>query len=247
MNDGQSAFRLENKTVAIVGAGGGLGTACVRLCRASGARIVPCGRNAERLLPLAEAGLEPAVVDMQLPEAFETWATALPMLDGLVFASGIALSRPFSMTDASHWEQIMQVNVTGPMLASRAVLRAKRLNRGGSVVFIGSIAALRGAVGYTAYSASKGALLAGTRGLALELAPKGFRANVLSPGLIATPMVIELARQQTQVEANRYNARYPLGPGTPEDVAQAVRFLVSDASRWMTGQNLVLDGGVTLA
>lgn len=247
MNDRQSAFHLAGKTVAIVGAGGGLGTACLRLCRAAGARILPCGRNAERLRPLAEAGLEPAVVDMQLPEAFATWAAALPMLDGLVFASGMALSRPFSMTDASHWEQIMQVNVTGPMLASRAVLRAKRLNRGGSVVFIGSIAALRGAVGYTAYAASKGALSSCVRALALELAPLGLRVNLVSPGLITTRMTEALAYQQNKADTDRYASRYPLGPGSPADVANSIRFLLSDASRWMTGQNVVVDGGVTLA
>lgn len=247
MSDAKDAFCLTGKTVAIVGASGGLGTACVQTCREAGARVLSCGRNAERLRPLAETGAEPAILDMELPESFAAWAAALPALDGLVFAAGIALSRPFSMTEASHWEQITRVNVSGPMLALRAILRAKKISQGGTVVFIGSIAALRGAVGYTAYAACKGALVAGVRALALELAPQGLRANVVSPGLITTPMTEALAHQQTKAESDRYASRYPLGPGNPADVAHAVRFLLSDASRWMTGQNIVMDGGVTLA
>ena len=242
----RNVFNLAGKTVAVIGASGGIGTACVEGCRCAGAKVLPCGRNPEILQTLTELGLPVGVLDLEQPTGFETWASVLPALDGAVFAAGVAMVRPFSMTDSVHWEHVMRVNVQGPMLALRALLRARKLNLGASVVFVGSIAAWRGSVGYTTYSASKGALLSGVRSLALELAPMGLRANIISPGLIKTKMTEELARQQADGETRRYAQRYPLGPGAPEDVAHAAVYLLAEASRWMTGQDLIIDGGVTL-
>lgn len=233
------------RVVAVVGASGAIGRACVQELTALGATAVLCCRDPQKL-PAVAGRSAVVVVDLEKPETFAVAAQQLPSLDGLVFAAGVALVRPFTLTDAPALRRVLAVNLEGPLLLLREIMRARRLQPRSSVVFIGSIAAHRGTPGYTAYSASKGALVSAVRGLALEAAGAGIRVNVISPGLVQTAMADDLAGQMTAEQAKAYAASYPLGLGRAEDVARGATFLLSSAARWMTGADLVMDGGSTL-
>lgn len=235
-----AAGRLDGATVLVVGAKGGVGQACVERASQAGARTIGTSRGA------TEAD-DSRTLDLLAPDSFERFAGELPDLNGVVLAAGVTLVRPFTMLSAADWHRILAVNLEGPMLLCRALLRARKIRAGGSVVFIGSIAAHRGAAGYTAYAASKAALGGAVRGLALEAARLKVRVNLISPGLIAAGMAGEVEQPLTEAQKAEYAARYPLGLGSPEDVANGVLFLLSPASRWMTGADMVMDGGATLA
>lgn len=238
-------FAFSGRTVAVVGASGGIGGACFDRLQQEGANVIACGRNSEKLSTLASTNCV-QLVDIRSPESLASWAAALPALDGVVFASGISLVRPLHLLSSDALADLLQVNVSGPLLAVKELLRGRKLKRGAAVVFIGSIAANRGSVGYTAYSASKGALSAAARPLALELASQGVRVNVVEPGLVETEMASEARRTESIVATASYASRYPLGPGLPMDVAAVVAFLCAPGSRWITGATFVVDGGVSL-
>jgi len=238
-------FDFSGRTVAVVGATGGIGGACFERLRQEGATVIACGRSPEKLGALAGASCV-RLVDVTLPESLASWAAALPALDGVVFASGVSLVRPLHLLSFAALADLLQVNVSGPLLAVKELVRRRKLKRGAAVVFIGSIAANRGSVGYAAYSASKGALSAAARPLALELASQGVRVNVVEPGLIETGMAAKARGTESTDETAAYASRYPLGPGLPMDVAAAVAFLCAPGSRWITGATLVVDGGVSV-
>jgi NAD(P)-dependent dehydrogenase (short-subunit alcohol dehydrogenase family) len=237
----QAAGRLDGLTVLVVGAKGSIGRACAERATQAGARVIGTGRSAT-----AAAG-DLRTLDLLAPERFDDLAKELPDLDGVVLAAGVTLVRPFTMLADSDWRRILAINLEGPMLLCRSLLRARRIRTGGSIVFVGSIAAHRGAAGYAAYAASKAAIGGAVRGLALELSRLKVRVNMISPGLITAGMAGEVEHPLTEAQKSEYAARYPLGLGSPGDVANGVLFLLSPASRWMTGADMVMDGGATLA
>ncbi|AEV15147.1 MAG: SDR family oxidoreductase [Thermus sp.] len=235
--------RLEGKVILVTGAAHGIGRAALERFAAEGAHLVAVDREEEALLEAvaaleAEALAVPA--DLADPQGVEgAFAEALEefgRLDGVAHFAGVAhaaLSWKLSLAD---WERVLGVNLTGSFLVAR---KAGEVMQGGSLVLTGSVAAL-GALGLAHYAASKAALLGLVRTLALELAPKGIRVNLLVPGLIETRMTAglpEWSRAQ-EVEASPLKR-----PGRPEEVAQAALFLLSEESGFITGQALFVDGG----
>jgi NAD(P)-dependent dehydrogenase (short-subunit alcohol dehydrogenase family) len=140
----------------------------------------------------------------------------------------------------------LNVNTVGPLLLIRDLLRKKKLNPGASIVWLSSVASARGAAGYAAYAASKAGLEASARCLALELAPKGMRVNCIAPGMIETEMAASAAERISGEALAAHLKAYPLGAGQPADVAAAASFLLSEASRWVTGVTLPVDGGFSI-
>jgi len=170
----------------------------------------------------------------------------LPVLQGVVLNAGIDKKVPVRYLKLDDLNQLLETNTTAPIMLLKLLLRHRRLDRNASVVFISSVAALgAAAVGNAAYAASKGAISSFVSVAALELAPKGIRVNAVCPGMVRTPMTEALLSDGQDAEKIEH---YPLKRlGEPTDVAWAAMYLLSDAASWVTGTNLVVDGGLTLA
>ena len=236
--------RLSGKTILVTGAASGIGRAALDLFAREGASLVAVDRE-ERLLAEAVAALEAeaiaVVADVSDPKAVEAvFAEALEefgRLHGVAHFAGVAHSALSWNLPLEAWEKVLRVNLTGSFLVARKA--GEVLEEGGSLVLTGSVAGL-GAFGLAHYAAGKLGVVGLARTLALELARKGVRVNVLLPGLIQTPLTAGLPPWAWEQEVGAS----PLGrAGRPEEVAQAALFLLSEESAYITGQALYVDGG----
>lgn len=242
----QNPFHLHGKTVLVTGASSGIGRAVAVECARVGARLVISGRNQERLdetMAMMNAvgdGAHAAFVADVTDEAqLDQLVAAAGEIDGVVHCAGIDGVTPVRMVRSSFMHAVMDANFMAPLMLTQKLLYKKSLRNGASIVFLSSIAAHTGTVGVGPYSATKGALEGVMRCLALEIAPRGMRANALAPGLVDTPLVNKV-RDWLDEKAKMY----PLGLGRPEDVAYAAIYLLADVSRKVTGTRLHLDGGI---
>ena len=243
-------FSLENKKILVTGASSGIGKAIAIECSKMGAEVIITGRNEQRLAETYEQleGRHPAyiVADLTKEEDIERLVAGTENLNGLVNCAGLTIPKPFKFLQESDIETVMTVNFNAPLLLTQRLVKKKKLEKGGSVVFISSISGTK--VSYIAgsiYSASKGAINGLCKGLALELAPQQIRVNTVVPGMVETNIVSggEIAEEQLEIDRQKYPLkRY----GKPEEVAYAVVYLLSGASGWVTGSNLLIDGGYTL-
>ena len=239
--------QLAGKSLAIIGAAGGIGLGLVRGASEAGAEVHAIGRSADRLASIPGGLAGRVVLDLEDPDTWQAAIDSLPPLDGLVFCSGKLDVSPFRTTSPAKFAEAMNINVNAPAMLLRTLLRAGRIKAGCSVVFIGSIAGIRAAVGHVAYATGKAALHGLVRTLALELAAQRVRVNMVSPGLVLAGMGAAIKDAITDDQLAEYAKRYPLGLGKPDDVSGPVNFLLSGASGWITGQDIVADGGATLA
>lgn len=241
-------FSLAGKRILVTGASSGIGRQVALGCAQAGAAVVASGRHAERLhdtrQALPGAGHEALQLDLCDDAAVKAAVAALGKIDGVVHAAGYSALSPLRLATRAHIESQLTVNLTSPALLTQQLLLKNGLNPGGAIVFISSIAAHIGVQGVSAYAASKAAMEALARSLAIEVAKKGMRVNCLAPGFVKTPMFE--AMLATTGGADETIRRYPLGLGLPEDVAHAAVFFLSPASRWITGTTLILDGGHTV-
>lgn len=246
---GGDPFSLAGLRVLVTGASGALGAAVAAEAARGGATVVVTGRDAARLAAvregLAGAGHESVAADLLSPPDVAALVEAAGILDGVVHAAGVLRLAPFRMAGPELRDAVMRGNFEAPAALVQVLLRRRRLREGASVVIVSSVAAVRGAKGHAPYSAAKAALVGWARSLALELAPQRVRVNCVLPGMVRTPMAERTAAVISDEAMERHVAEYPLGIGEPVDVACAVRFLLSPAARWITGVQLVLDGGYT--
>lgn len=246
----KNPFSLAGKIILITGASSGIGKAIAIECSKMGARIIITGRNKERLNEtfslLQGKEHQQIICDLKEEEGVNTIVNNLENIDGVVHCAGIAKPLPFQFINNSVLAEVLRVNFMAPTLLSQQIVKSKKLKRNGSIVFISSISGvLCSTVGGSIYSASKGAVNGLVKGMALDLAPKGIRVNCVLPGMIDTNIFKNETITQEQLDQDK--KRYPLGRyGRPEEVAYAVIYLLSDASAWMTGSNVVIDGGYTL-
>lgn len=238
-------FSLESKTVLITGASSGIGRATAIECAKIGARCVITGRNQERLQQTFEQlegqGHVQIIADLASQEGIQTLAEQVPQLDGLVNNAGINLMKPISFIKEDDLEKIYTTNTFAPILLTKFLLKKKKLNAGASIVFISSSAAMGSGIGNAVYGTSKAAIMSFSKYCARELAPK-IRSNSIHPGMVETELIQGREFSDADMEADRQKyllKRY----GKPEEIAYAVIYLLSDASAWITGHALVIDGG----
>ena len=243
-------YSLEGKTILITGASSGIGKATAIECSKLGATVIITARNEDRLLKtlneLEGDTHQMILCDLSQKESIIELVNKLPDLDGLVNNAGFTIARPIKFIDENDFNSLLNVNTVAPILLLTHLLKKKKLKSGGSVVFTSSVAGLgRTVVGNSMYTASKGALSAFIANGALELASKGIRVNAVCPGMVETNILAAGTITSEQTESDKLN--YPLKRyGKPEEIAWAMIYLLSDASKWITGSNFIIDGGYSI-
>ena len=243
-------FSLENKTILVTGASSGIGKAIAIECSKMGATVILTARNEARLqetLSQMQGNNHSIIVaNLSNQEDISLLVEKNPVLDGLVNCAGVLKTLPFQFTNADALTEIMSVNLVAPTLLSAQLVKKKKFTKNASIVFISSTSGNACVTaGNTIYSASKAAVNGMMRNMALDLASKGIRVNCVNPAMVETSVIDAGAIAPEQLEEDK--KRYPLKRyGKPEEVAYAVIYLLSDASRWTTGTSLIMDGGYTL-
>ncbi len=240
-------FSLEGKTILVTGASSGIGREIAVNASKAGAKLIITARDEQRLnqtLNALESNNHRAIqADLSVPEKLHQLVDGLPMLDGVVHSAGIITRVPLKMISEKKFSELMRINFFAPALLTSVLYKNNLLNQAASVVFVSSVAASFASLGNIMYMASKGAINSFMKGVALELASNGIRANAIQPGMIKTNFSKAIPEENLIKDLNRY----PLGRyGNPEEIAHAAIYLLSDASKWMTGSILTIDGGLTL-
>ena len=248
-----SPFSIKGQKILITGASSGIGRAVAKLAAAMGAVCVINGRDETRLnavlAELAGEGHKAIAMPLTPENCKELVVKAVSLvgpLNGFVHCAGMGKTMPFRITELSDLHEIMSVNLDAFWEITRELVKKKNHEpQKLSVVSIASVAGQYGASGKTAYAASKGALISLIKSLASEYAGQKIRFNCVCPGYVETPMLDNIKRlYKTEEEFERAIVRkHALELGRPEDVANATVYLLSDASRWVTGSVMNVDGG----
>jgi NAD(P)-dependent dehydrogenase (short-subunit alcohol dehydrogenase family) len=250
-NTNLNPFLIKDKNILITGASSGIGKKCAITCNNLGANVI--------LIDMDEKGLMQTYTELKtgnnlffvqditnfvkLEEIIMTSVQKLGKISGFIHSAGIEISYPLKNLNAEHYEKIYSINTISAFEISRILSKKKYIVEvNASFVYIASIMGIVSDLALTAYSSSKGALISGSKAIALELAKKKIRVNCISPGHIQTPLL----DNSVSSNLNSNDIRYPLGLGNTDDIALGAVYLLSEASKWITGHNLVIDGGYTI-
>ncbi len=250
MDNNHNPFSLVGKTILVTGASSGIGKATAIACAHMGANLVINGRNAQRLQETADelgGHLSMSIeADLAIGDDLERLVSALPHLDGAVLCAGNSVTLPLQFGSREKFDDMFSINFFAPVELLRLIYKKKILQKGASVVLIASIGGTHSFMpGNGVYGASKAALNSVMRYAAREFASRKVRVNSICPGMVDTPLIHRGAITEEQLAEDA--KRYPLGRyGHPEDIANGAIYLLSDASSWLTGHDLVIDGGFSI-
>lgn len=247
---GYNPFSLEGKTILVTGASSGIGRAAAIECSRMGAHLIITGRNQDRLnetLSCLEGNNhEMRICDLNDSDSIIELVEGLPVIQGLVNNAGFTQLQPLKFIDEEVFKRLLQVDTIAPIILLKNLIKKKKISSGGSIVFTSSLAGIaRVSPGNSMYASCKGAVSAFVRGAARELADKNIRVNAVCPAMVETEILSSSTISQEQLEKDKL--RYPLKRyGKPEEIAWAMIYLLSDASSWVTGTNMVIDGGALI-
>ena len=245
-----AVFSLEGKTILVTGASSGIGKAVAQQCAAAGATCIITARNKDRLeetlASLDGEDHQMVIADLSDVKAIENLTEVLPKVNGVVCCAGVVETKILKFTEEEDLQKLFDTNAFSVIRLVRTMVQQRRLQKEASVVMISSISGVRcGYIGGSLYGATKGALEGFTKAAALELATMKIRVNTITPGMVETPILEGSAIDMEQLEADKL--RYPLKRyGKPEEVGYAAVYMLSDATKWMTGTSMLIDGGYTL-
>lgn len=246
-------FSLENKVIIVTGASSGIGAQCAIDCSKMGAKVVLVARNEERLQQtLSQMEGEGHVVksfDLNELDCVKSLVSIIVAevgkVDGFIHAAGIEITKPIKLLTPEDYETVYKTNALAGFEFVRQLSSVKNTNNGASIVLISSISGVIGRGTVAAYAASKGAMISATRTMAIEMAKRKIRVNCVSPGTILTPMMQSVLDNMDEETLAKRVDGFLLGLGETTDISNACIYLLSDAARWVTGQNLIVDGGYT--
>lgn len=243
-------YSLEGKTILVTGSSSGIGKATAILCSRLGASVIITGRNEARLKEtiseLEGYNNKYIVADLSTSEGLTLLVDEITELDGLVNNAGINKILPIQFVTEQELMTTMQINALSPILLTQKIVKKKKIKKGGSVVFVSSIAGhTRSSVGNSMYCASKGTITGFMKCVSKELVIKKIRCNEVLPGQIDTPLMSQGAVTDEQMAA--LAAHIPMKRlGNPDEIAAGIAFLLSDAASYITGSSLIIDGGLSL-
>lgn len=248
----ETLFSLKGKTILVTGASSGIGKSVAINVALQGARLTILARNSERLhATLAELQVSTVkhnaiCCDLSSKSDLDNLVETIEEpLDGVVLNAGAVKLAPIAFIKDDNVDDLFEINIQSSIRLVQRLIRKKKLKKGASLVFISSIATQKATIGNSVYNATKGAVNAFVKSLALELASKNIRANAILPGFVPTGILNGSDTSSAELEAHLKN--YPLGRyGKPEDIAYLSIYLLSDQSGWMTGSLINLDGGFSL-
>ncbi len=242
-------FSLEGKTILVTGASSNIGRQIAVKCSEMGANMIISARNEERLKETLSkmTGEDHKIVQSDLSEAEQIPALVdqLPELDGIIMCAAVFRTTPIRNNRRKYTEEMFKTNTFANIDLVQLLLKNRKIKDGGSILFISSVAAYRPYAGNALYSATKGAINSFCQVLAIEQGGRKIRANCVSPGIIQSDMEVK-DWAVSQEELDKEEARFPLGFGHTEDIAYAAVYMMSDASKWVTGTNMIVDGGQSI-
>ncbi len=246
----KNPFSLEGKTILVTGAASGIGRATAVQCAEMGAKVILVDLNEQGLKDsialISRDEIEYRSLDLTDLDKLIEMVGSLPKLDGVASNAGIVLSLLAKFGEPQDMERIFKINTFSHINLIQQLITQKKLNKGASIVFTSSMSGVYcGLAGGSLYGATKSAILGYTKALAIELAPRGIRVNTIHPGMIETPLTNDTALSKELLDEDAKN--YPLGRyGKPEEIAYSIVYLLSDATVWMTGTQLLIDGGYSV-
>lgn len=245
-------LNLNGKNIIITGASSGIGKECAISCSEVGANVVIVGRNEARLqdtfdslkgennLQIQQDVTSYDKLEMIVIES----VNKLGKIDGFIHCAGVEKTIPLKNMNPEKYEDLFAVNTISALELARILSNKKYCNpMGASFIFISSVMANLGAMGKVGYCSSKSALISASKAMAIELAPKKIRVNCLLPGMVETEMVKKMIEELPEESVNEIRAKHPLGFGKTSDIANVCIFLLSDLSKWITGTEIIIDGG----
>ncbi len=245
---------FEGQIVLVTGATSGIGKAIAIQLSQCGAKVILSGRNLELLEETSSEIGNGSSISWQMDlidipsilPSIKKLASEHGRIYGFCHSAGIIETKPLRSIDMNSLRSLMEINVNAGLELAKCITRRDVMTQDcGSILFMSSISSWIASPGQVAYSASKGAILSAARTMAIELARRNIRVNTISPGLVKTPMAEKSNSLMAKGQVSELESAHPLGPGEPGDVARAAAFILAPQNKWLTGSDLIIDGGFT--